>query len=184
VFIMMQVFITQLRNYAAQPEYRDSIGPLGVALLDLNAQMGGLLFIFLTIGMLSWIGVARYTRGLALAYKQKEFVEAARAVGARNRRIIFIHLLPNLVGPLIVIGALSVPGFIEAETILSFLGVGVQPPTASWGQIINFAYENNFQSHPEWVIGPGLMLSLTLLAFTFMGDGLRDALDPRLRGEK
>jgi ABC-type dipeptide/oligopeptide/nickel transport system permease subunit len=183
LIILLQVFFSTLSAYAKQPEYRDTIGPIGVFAVDINAKMSGLFFLFVTLGLLSWIGVARQTRGQVLQYKQKEFVEAARAIGARDRRIIFVHLLPNIVGPLIVIAALSVPGFIFTESVLAFLGLGATPPTPTWGGLIDFAYKNNFQSHPWWVLAPGGLLALTVLAFTFLGDGLRDAFDPRLRGK-
>jgi ABC-type dipeptide/oligopeptide/nickel transport system permease subunit len=182
LIILMGVYFRELANYASQPEYRNSVGPIGLLAVDIDAKLGGLFFVFVVIGLLGWIGIARLTRGQVLSQKQKEFVEAARAIGARDRRIIFVHLLPNIVGPLIVIAALSVPGFIFTESVLSFLGLGVHPPIPSWGALIDFAYVNNFASHPLWILGPGGLLSLTVLAFTFLGDGLRDAFDPRLRG--
>src|SRR5258708_36584652 len=168
----MQVYFKALDSYSNTPGYRDAIGPIGHFVIDLNSRMGGLLFIFTAMGLLGGIGVARIPRGQVLSYKQKEFVEAAGAVGARDRRIIMVHLLPNIIGPLIVIAALSVPGFIFTESVLSFLGLGVHVPIPSWGALIDFAYVNNFASHPLWILGPGGLLSLTVLAFTFLGDGL------------
>ncbi len=176
IIILMQVFFKTMANY------KDQVGPLGAALVDIDRRMGGLFFVFIAIGMLGWIGVARLARGQVLSYKEKEFVEAARSVGASNRRIIFVHLLPNIAGPLIVIGALSVPGFIFTESVLSFLGLGVNPPTPSWGAQIDFARRIGFQSMPHLLLAPGAALSATVLAFNFLGDGLRDAFDPRLRG--
>jgi oligopeptide transport system permease protein len=151
------------------------------AIIDLDRSMGGLLFLFIALGALSWIDMARLARGQILAYKQKEFVEAARAVGASNRRIIFVHLLPNIIGPLIVAETLNIPGYIFTEAFLSFIGLGVEPPTPSWGRMINDGLES-LNSLPDLILLPGVALALTTLAFNFLGDGLRDALDPRLRG--
>lgn len=176
LIILLQTF------FKALSDYRDTVGPLGRVLVDIDRSMGGLFFLFVVIGLLSWIGIARLSRGQVLSYKQKEFVEAARAIGARNRRIIFAHLLPNIIGPLVVVGCLAVPAFIFTEAALSFLGIGVNPPTPSWGSLISSAQQRGFASTPHMVLGPGLMLSLTVLAFNFLADGLRDALDPSLRG--
>jgi ABC-type dipeptide/oligopeptide/nickel transport system permease subunit len=183
LIILLQVFFKTLAAYSDDPAYRGVIGPLGTGLVDLDRKMGGLLFIFIVISLLSWIDEARLARGQVLSLKQKEYVEAARA-GASNRRIIFIHLLPNIIGPLIVVAALSVPGYIFTEATLSVLGLGINPPTPSWGSMISEAYKEYFQSMPNLVIVPGGALALTVLAFIFLGDGLRDAFDPRLRGSK
>jgi ABC-type dipeptide/oligopeptide/nickel transport system permease subunit len=182
LIILFQVFFKSVATSAQSPEYRNAIGPIGIFFVELDSKMGGLFFVFVVIGLLSWIGVARQTRAQVLSYKNKEFVEAARAVGARHRRIIFVHLLPNIVGPLLVIAALAVPGFIFTEAALSFLGLGANAPTPSWGSMLNFARDQGFASHPWWVLAPGGMLAITTLAFTFIGDGLRDAFDPRIRG--
>jgi oligopeptide transport system permease protein len=176
IIILMQVFFKMLAAY------KNEAGPLGAALIDINNAMGGLFFVFIAIGLLGWIGVARLARGQVLSLKEKEFVEAARSVGASNKRIIFIHMLPNIAGPLIVIAALSVPGFIFTESVLSFLGLGVNPPVPSWGSLISDAVNVGFQSKPYLILAPGAALSFTVLAFNFLGDGLRDAFDPRLRG--
>ncbi len=183
LIILIQVFFKTLAAYGQDPAYRDKVGVLGVTLVDINNRMGGLFFLFIVIGLLSWLGVARLVRGQVLSYKEKEFIEAARAIGARDRRILFVHLLPNVIGPIIVVAALSVPGFISLEALLSVLGLGVNPPTPSWGAMIDNARKLGFQSYPHMVIVPSLALSLVLLAFIFLGDGLRDALDPRLRGK-
>lgn len=178
LIIVMQAF------FRAMSDYKDQVGPVGAALVDLNNSWGGLLFIFIVIGLLSWIGMARLARGQVLSYKQKEFVEAARAVGAKDRRIIFIHLLPNIIGPLVVAEALSIPGYIAVEAILSFIGLGVQPPTASWGQMLGDVQSSasGFQYLPWQWMPAAVALALTTLAFNYLGDGLRDALDPSLRG--
>ena len=119
-----------------------------------------------------------------LQYKQMEFVEAARSVGASNSRIIFIHLLPNVFGPLIVSETMAIPRYIFTETTLSFLGIGVNPPMPSWGALINQPIQDGaLQSRAYMVLVPGAALSIVTLAFNFLGDGLRDALDPRMRGD-
>jgi ABC-type dipeptide/oligopeptide/nickel transport system permease subunit len=182
IIIMLQVFFKTLAAYSNDPAYQSMIGPIGLAMVEINRRMGGLFFLFIALGLLGWIGEARLTRGQVLSIKQKEFVEAARAIGASDRRIIFVHLLPNIIGPLIVVGALSIPGYIFTEAALSALGLGVNPPTPSWGDMISEARDVGFGSVPHLIIGPGGALTLTVLAFTFFGDGLRDALDPRLRG--
>jgi oligopeptide transport system permease protein len=182
IIILMQVFFKAVAAYSQDPTYRSQIGPIGIFLVDLDRKIGGLLFVFIAIGLLGWIGEARLTRGQVLSVKEKEFIEAARAIGARDRRIIFVHVLPNIVGPLIIVAALSVPGFIFTEATLSVLGLGVNPPTPSWGAMINEAYKEGWQAVPGLILAPGGALALTVLAFTFLGDGLRDALDPRMRG--
>jgi oligopeptide transport system permease protein len=151
-------------------------------LLDLDQSMGGMLFVFVAIGALSWIGLARLARGQVLSYKQKEFVEAAHAIGATDGQIIRKHLIPNIIGPLLIAESLAIPGYIFTESALSYLGLGVSPPTPSWGAMINDGY-SGFRSAPHLVLFPGAALALVTLAFNFAGDGLRDAFDPRLRGK-
>ncbi|MFP4321538.1 MAG: ABC transporter permease [Anaerolineales bacterium] len=178
IIILMSVFFREV-----QREYQDASGLLGVV-IDLNASLGGLLFLFIAIGLLSWVGMARLTRGQVLAYREKEFVEAARAVGASDNRIIFVHLLPNIIGPLLVAESLAIPGYIFTEAFLSFIGLGVQPGTPSWGAMISSVRDlGGFNANQHiWVV-PGIALVMITLAFNFLGDGLRDALDPRLRGK-
>ncbi len=156
----------------------------GVAgfLINLDRMAGGLLFVFIAMGALNWIGMARLARGQVLSYKQKEFIEAATALGATNSRIIFKHLLPNIIGPLLIAESMAIPGYIFFEAALSFIGLGVNPPTPSWGAMINEGYAG-IRSNPHLVLVPGLALVFTTLAFNFMGDGLRDAFDPRMRGK-
>ena len=151
-------------------------------MIQLDRLAGGLLFVFIALGALNWIGMARLARGQVLSYKQKEFVEAATALGATNTRIIFKHLLPNIIGPLLIAESLAIPGYIFTEAALSFIGLGVNPPTPSWGAMINEGYAG-IRSNPHLVLVPGMALVLTTLAFNFMGDGLRDAFDPRMRGK-
>ncbi len=144
--------------------------PLGVNLLTL----------FVALGVVSWPGLARLVRGQALALREKEFIEAARANGVRDRHILLRHLLPNLIGPIIVQITQDVAGVILAEATLSFLGIGVPPPFPSWGRMINDALPY-MRVHPLLLLAPSLVLALTVMAFNFFGDALRDALDPRLR---
>lgn len=178
IIILMQVFFRGLKN-----EYTDAEGLLGFV-IDLDKDLGGLLFLFIAIGLLSWIGMARLARGQVLAYREQEFVEAARAVGASDRRIIFVHLLPNIIGPLVVVEALAVPGYIFTEAFLSFIGLGVQPGTPSWGQMIsNLQSAGGLTANQHLILVPSVALVVLTLAFNFFGDGLRDALDPRLRGK-
>jgi oligopeptide transport system permease protein len=174
VVILLQVYFKALAR-------RGEGEGLVRAILDLNASMGGLLFVFIVLGALNWIGMARITRGQTLSYKQKEFVEAARAVGASPIRIIFRHLLPNVLGPCIVQETLNIPGYILTEAFLSFIGLGVDAPTPSWGIMIQEGYQA-LRSNPHIIFVPAAALSITVLAFNFLGDGLRDAFDPRLRG--
>jgi len=156
-------------------------GTVKAFLSGLDAKVGGMLFIFIGIGMTAWEGMARLTRGQILSLREKEFVEAARAIGASNWQIMFRHLLPNAIGPLIVSETLAIPGYINTETFLSFIGLGVMPPTPSWGSMIADG-ALAVRTYPHQVLFPGIALSITMFAFNFLGDGLRDALDPRMRG--
>lgn len=153
---------------------------IGGTVVRLNNQMGGMLFLFIAIGLINWLALARIARGQVLSYKEKEFVEAARSVGASDTRIMFKHLLPNIMGPLIVAETLAIPGYIFTEAFLSFIGLGVNPPTPSWGIMISEAVQG-LRSYPNQILVPAIMLSVTTLAFNFLGDGLRDAFDPRLK---
>ncbi|HMD52112.1 MAG TPA: ABC transporter permease, partial [Solirubrobacteraceae bacterium] len=130
------------------------------------------------ISLASWPYIARIIRGLVLSLREREFVEASRALGASNARIMFREILPNLVAPIIVYATLSVPLNILLEASLSFLGVGIRPPTASWGQMIAAATPI-FNTAWWYMVFPGLALLLTVLAFNLLGDGLQDALNPR-----
>ena len=136
--------------------------------------------IALVIGVIGWMNVARLVRAEFLSLRRREYAEAARAIGARPAAIIFRHLLPNATSPIIVAATLGIPAAILTESTLSFLGFGIQPPTASWGNMLQIAYVQ-MRDNQAWWIGfyPGLMIALTVLAFNFVGDGLRDALDPR-----
>jgi oligopeptide transport system permease protein len=150
-------------------------------ILGSTAGFAGVRNLVLGIGILSWMGMARLVRGQFLSLKEKEFVEAARMVGARDATIITRHLLPNSLGPIIVAVTLGIPNLIMFEATLSFIGLGVPPPFPSWGQMLNEGWRA-MRSDPHLVFYPALMLSLVMLAFNFLGDGLRDALDPQMRG--
>ncbi|HEV2141121.1 MAG TPA: ABC transporter permease [Candidatus Dormibacteraeota bacterium] len=139
-----------------------------------------LLSIFGAIALVNWVGLARLVRGQVLAIKEKEFVDAARAVGSPPTKLILRHLLPNSLGPIIVTLTFGIPQAIFLEATLSFLGVGIQPPTPTWGQMVNDGYQAIY-ANPTSVVFPALAIGFTLLAFSFIGDGLRDALDPRMR---
>lgn len=132
------------------------------------------------IGCLGWMGTARTVRGAVLAVKNLDYVEAARSQGARDARIIFRHCLPNAMAPIMVSATLSVGGAIISESVLSFLGMGVQPPTPTWGNMLQGA-QSFMETKPWLAIFPGLFILITVLCVNFLGDGLRDALDPRLK---
>ena len=139
-----------------------------------------ILMLFVALGLVQWLTMARIVRGQVLSLKQQNFVEAARALGAGDAAIIFRHIVPNTLGPVIVYTTLTVPAVILQEAFLSFLGLGVQPPDASWGTLVSEG-ARLLALFPWLVAFPGLALSLTLFCFNFLGDGLRDALDPQDR---
>ncbi len=174
------IFVILLQVYFKAISRRGCTGLIGTV-ISLNEAMGGMFFLFVALGALNWLQMARIARGQVLSYKEKEFIEAARMVGAGDMRIIFRHLLPNILGPCIVAETLAIPTYIFWEAFLSFLGLGVEPPTPSWGIMISDAYQA-LRSYPYQLAGPSVALTLTTLAFNFLGDGLRDAFDPRLRG--
>src|SRR6266550_4313018 len=139
-----------------------------------------LLTIFGAIALVNWVGLARLVRGQVLSIKEKEFVEAARSSGSSPAKLILKHLLPNSLGPIIVTLTFGIPNAIFLEAVLSFLGVGIQPPQPTWGQMVFDGYEAIY-ANPTAVVFPAFAIGFTLLAFSFIGDGLRDALDPRMR---
>lgn len=161
-----------------------------VALRDsfLGRLMNGLILLFAALAIVNWVGVARLIRGQVLSLKQKEFVEAARCIGVKDARIMFRHILPNSLGPLIVSAAFQIPGLIITEAILGYLGIGLRPSTdphaffvTSWGSLM-LDGQSAINAQPFLLLTPAICVALVVLAFTFLGDGLRDALDPRLRG--
>jgi peptide/nickel transport system permease protein len=139
---------------------------------------GSVVVIIGVIGFTSWMYLARIVRANFLSVKEQEFVTAARAIGSRDRTIILEHILPNSVAPIVVAATLGVAGAIISEAYVSFLGMGVQPPTATWGNMLDQAY-SHLDTEPWMWFFPGMMIVLTVLAINFVGDGLRDALDPR-----
>jgi peptide/nickel transport system permease protein len=138
---------------------------------------GSVIVIIAIIGLTSWMYLARIVRADFLSLKEREFVQAAHTIGARNLAIIFRHIMPNTMAPIIVSATLGVANAILAEAYISFLGLGVQPPTATWGNMLDGAY-NYIESAPWLWVFPGLLILLTVLSINFLGDGLRDALDP------
>ncbi|MBR2770342.1 MAG: ABC transporter permease, partial [Solobacterium sp.] len=141
---------------------------------------GGLFNVFLTLSLVNWASAARIIRAETLQLKEREFVESARAIGVRSPKIIFRHILPNCVPTIIVLFTLNIPDSILTESSLSFLGLGVQPPAASWGLMVN-AGRQFFYTSPWLCLFPGIAVMIIVLAFHFLGDGLRDILDPRRR---
>ncbi|GGL82772.1 peptide ABC transporter permease [Deinococcus aerolatus] len=156
---------------------------LCIPLLPLIILLSGILrpsvtLLILIVGSLSWMGTARLVRSQFLSLREREFVEASRALGGGDNRVMFRHILPNALGPIIVSTTLSVGGTIMLESALSFLGLGVQPPTPTWGNLLNYA--SQWLTAAPWLaVFPGLMILITVLAVNFLGDGLRDAFDPR-----
>jgi oligopeptide transport system permease protein len=141
---------------------------------------GQLILLFIALGSVSWLTMARIVRGQVLSLKNQEFVLAARATGVSGARIIFRHLIPNTLGPVIVYATLTIPQIMLTEAFLSFLGIGVQAPLASWGSLAADGIQN-IAIFPWQLIFPGVTMALTLFSLNFLGDGLRDALDPQMR---
>ena len=143
--------------------------------------VGIFLMIVLVIGVLNWMPVARLVRASFLSLKRKEFIEAARCAGVQDRRIIFRHILPNVLSPVLVAATIGVGGAILTESTLSFLGLGFPPDVPTWGRLL-FDSQNFIDIAPHWAIFPGLCIFLIVLSINYIGDGLRDALDPRRLG--
>jgi oligopeptide transport system permease protein len=175
LFIILLMALFRSTTGAAQA------GTLRSAMTGIDNAMGGMFFIFVGIGVTAWMSMSRLTRGQILSVKQKEFIEAARAVGVKDGRIITRHILPNILGPIVVAQTLDIPRYIGTEAFLSFIGLGVQRPTPSWGSMISDGSQA-IRSYPNQAIFPALALAIIMFAFNFLGDGLRDALDPRLKG--
>jgi len=153
-----------------------------IFILAMSAALGpGLQNVMLSFAIFGWTGFARITRGQVLLVRELPFVEAARSVGVPSRRIMMRHVLPNILAPILIAITITVGTAILVESGVSFLGLGVQPPTASWGKELRVGF-TYLEAAPLFAIAPGLMISLAVIAFNFVGDGLRDALDPRLRG--
>jgi len=157
-----------------------AIPQLLLVLLFVNWRGPGLVNIFLAIGLIGWVTEARLVRGQFLALREQEYVNAAKVVGVSGASVIWKHILPNSLTPIIVAMTFGIPTAIFTEAALSFIGVGIRPPQASWGQLVGAGSEPGYiQSDPHMLLFPVLAIGLTMLGFTFLGDGLRDALDPR-----
>ena len=156
--------------------------PTLIILITIVAIVGpGLFNSMIAIGLIGWTGIARLVRGQILSLRAMDYVTAAQAVGSPQGRILRQHILPNVVAPIIVAATFGIAGAILTEAGLSFLGLGIKPPTPSWGNMINEAQQLTVIESKPWIwLGPGLMITLSVLAINFIGDGLRDALDPRM----
>ena len=155
--------------------FRDRIASL------IGPELGAFTMIVCAIGITSWMQAARVVRGEVLALKEREYVLAARSIGAPPRRIILRHILPNVISPVMVAATLGIAEAIITESVLSFLGLGFPPDFPTWGRLL-YDGLSYIQTSPERVVWPGLAISLTVLSVNYIGDGLRDALDPRIRG--
>ncbi len=173
VILLMAFF----RASVAQPEP----GSFAFNVAQIDQRMGGMLFVFMGIGMTSWMNLARLVRGQILSVREKEYIEAARSLGVGTRGIMFRHMLPNILGTIIIAETLTIPTYISYEAFLSFIGLGVNPPVPSWGAMISEG-SSSISTYPNQAIFPAIALFLVMFAFNFLGDGLRDALDPRMRG--
>lgn len=149
-------------------------------ILIMSALGPGMVNIFIALGLTGWVTLCRLTRGQFLSLREKEYVLAARSVGAKSGRIITKHLLPNALTPIIIAITFGIPQAIFTEAALSFIGVGISPPTPSWGQMVG-EYQSYLRSYWYLATFPSIAIGLTMLAFSFLGDGLRDALDPRMK---
>lgn len=159
--------------------------PLWAALAAALPRVGGgftmlhrYFFITVILSLVTWTGLARQLRAKVMAYSRSDFTMAALAAGASDTRVIFVHMLPNAASHIIVVAALAIPGMILGETALSFLGLGILPPLVSWGALLRAAQQLPVILHAPWLLLPGLAVIVTVLLFSFLGDGLRDAVDP------
>jgi oligopeptide transport system permease protein len=173
IILFMALFRTSFSQY--EP------GTLADTLGKIDRSSGGMFFIFIGVGLTSWMGLARLTRGQVLSVREKEYVVAAQSLGSTDGKIMWQHILPNILGPIVISETLTIPTYIRYEAFLSFIGLGVNPPTPSWGLMISDG-ANSIASYPHQALFPAMALFLIMFAFNFLGDGLRDALDPRLRG--
>ena len=174
--LLIIIVVTSLRA-----ALRAESGGILAALAGLDAALAGMLGIFLSLALVSWLTVARLVRGQVLSLKQREFVEAARASGATTGRIIARHLLPNVLPAIVVAATLGIPRVILVEAALSFIGIGVQPPTPSWGAMILAGSNAARGGNPHLILGPAGALALTVLACNVVGDALLEAFDPWMR---
>ena len=149
-------------------------------ILVMSMLGAGLQNIFIAIGLTGWVGIARQTRAQVLSLRQKEYVEGARALGARSWRLLVRHVLPNALSPIVVAVTFGIPEAIFTEAALSFIGVGINPPIPSWGQMVGEG-QQYLRSSWHLCVVPSVAIAITMLSFTFLGDGVRDALDPKLK---
>jgi len=177
-YILIVIVLLSVFGGSNMPEWikilSDKIGGEG------NQGLSQIFLLFFALGLVSWLTMARVVRGQILSLKNQEFVMAARATGVSTFGIIFRHLVPNTLGPVIVYATLTIPSVMLTEAFLSFLGIGVQPPFASWGSLAADGIKN-VAIYPWQLIFPGVTMALTLFSLNFLGDGLRDALDPQTR---
>ena len=173
------LFVILIMTFLRGQFGEDPSGLAGV-LADFDRTTGGLIGVYIGLGLVSWLTIARIVRANTLSLKEKEYVEAARGIGAGHGTIMRRHLLPNTIAPIVVAATLGIPGAILYEAGISFLGLGVIPPMPSWGLMISEAIPQ-MRAHPYMLVFPAAALSLTVLAFNFLGDGLRDALDPWMK---
>jgi oligopeptide transport system permease protein len=167
--------------------FKIALEPVLVERLELSSQTSNLVVLFLAIGLVSWLTMARVVRGQVLSLRSQPFIEACRAMGLPEHRIFLRHLLPNLVGPVIVYATLTVPQAILQESFLSFLGIGIQAPMPTWGSLANDGLVqglNTVSPRPWMLLYPCLLLATTLLSLNFLGDGLRDVFDPKREAAK
>lgn len=146
-----------------------------------NPELKALTGMLLALSLVSWVSLARVVRGQVLQVKQMPYVEAAKAMGASGSRMIVQHILPNIIGPVIVLLTFQIPSNILYESFMSFLGLGLQPPYSSWGVLANDGWRS-MNSFPHLMIWPGVAIFITMMAFNLLGDCLRDAFDPQMRG--
>jgi peptide/nickel transport system permease protein len=175
---IVQRLIEVLRSFPTLPLWM----ALGAALPPEWPVVRTYFFITLILSLLGWTGMARVVRGKFLSLREEEFVVAARLSGARTGRVIFRHLLPSFSSHIIATATLSIPGIILGETALSFLGVGMRPPAVSWGVLLQDAQNVHAVVATPWLMLPALFVVVTVLAFNFLGDGIRDAADPHHEG--
>lgn len=153
--------------------------PFVIFVILLMVVFGRNIFLlFMAIGAVEWLTMARIVRGQVMSLRRQEFVEALISMGIPKRKIIFKHMIPNVLGPIIIYTSLTIPSVMLLESFLSFLGLGVQPPMSSWGLLISAGVED-MEDYPWLIIFPGIVLAVTLFSLNFIGDGLRDALDPK-----
>jgi oligopeptide transport system permease protein len=178
--ILLMVFFANDKTFL----YRAFKGGLGVFVSDpadpSYFPVFQIVIVFIALGTISWLTMARIVRGQVIALRSQPFVEAARSIGVGHAALIFRHLVPNAIGPIIVYATLTIPEVMMTEAFLSFLGLGTQEPLSSWGLLASSGAET-MELYPWQLVFPALMLALTLFCFNFLGDGIRDALDPKIR---